>query len=573
VRSLLLVLGLASMLAVPGRAQEVSIQRARELERRGGYESAAEMYRELLRYVPADVNALLGLERVLTQLHRPAGLTEPARAAIAADPRNSALYGVALRAWAAAGASDSVRRLVERWAALEPGSEAPYREWGRAALSRDDRTGALEAYTTGRARLGRPDALAGDIAQLATTAGDYGRAIEEWILAIRQVPGFHGAALSLLAQAPPADRPAILLALEARSDPIAGAIAAGVAARWGEPLRAVRLLAQAVPEGRAGTDALAAFLDELRAPQTVETARARAQVYELIAARSGPDGARWLGEAARAYADAGDRESARRVLDRVARDPAASPGTAASAAATLVRILIAEGRLAEADTRFEELAGTVTSEERRRLSHLLARGWFAKGELARAGRLLVRDSTVDGLALLARLRLFEGDLRGAMEALMASGPYAGERQDATSGAALLALLQVVPADSLPELGQAFLALERGDSAAAAAGFEHAARGLPAASGGSDLLLLAGRVRLARREVSAAERLFRAAAREGAPAPVAAGRYSLAELLARSGRGDEARAVLEQLIIEFPESATAPQARRLLDAVRVGLPPA
>ena len=59
---------------------------------------------------------------------------------------------------------DSVSRLVERWASVEPASEAPFREWGFAALARRDRQEARRAYQTGRDRLGRPDALAGEVA-------------------------------------------------------------------------------------------------------------------------------------------------------------------------------------------------------------------------------------------------------------------------------------------------------------------------------------------------------------------------------------------------------------------------
>ena len=40
-----------------------------------------------------------------------------------------------LRAWAAAGKPDSMRAVAERWARLVPGDEAPYREWGAAALA------------------------------------------------------------------------------------------------------------------------------------------------------------------------------------------------------------------------------------------------------------------------------------------------------------------------------------------------------------------------------------------------------------------------------------------------------
>jgi TolA-binding protein len=42
-------------------------------------------------------------------------------------------------------------------------------------------------------------------------------------------------------------------------------------------------------------------------------------------------------------------------------------------------------------------------------------------------------------------------------------------------------------------------------------------------------------------------------------------------MVHQGRQPEAIAALEQLILEYPSSTAAPQARRLLDAVRGGVP--
>lgn len=553
-------------------AQDGTLARALQLERRGNNQAAAGVYQEMLKAAPADVNALLGLERVLGQLGRPGDLTAPVIAALAVQPRNPALYAIAVRAWSTAGRADSVRRAVDRWAELEPGSEAPYREWGYAALGARDHATAWTAYRLGRERLGRTDALAADLARLATLEGDYPTAITEWVLAIRQAPGHRATALSVLSQVPENRRGPIVSQLERREEPVARQLAAGLAARWGEPLRGVALLQTALPSAEAGIELLQEFLTELRGP-SAELARARARLLELLADRSGPEASHWLAEAARAYADAGDQGAARRVLDRLSRDPSASPGVAASAAATLIGVLIGEGRLAEADSRLRHLGPAVTAEERQRLTHQLVRGWLRAGELDRSERLLLGDSTIQGLALLGRVRLYRGDLAGAQDALVAGGPFAGERAEVTSAAEVLALLQVIPEDSLPTLGRAFLSLERGDTAAAARGFEAVAGQLPPEAGGAELLLAAGRLRGGLQARAEAERLLRAAAGQGAPAAAAAAGYELGGLLARQGRTGEAVAVLEQLIIRFPESAVAPQARRLLDAVRGGTPPA
>src|ERR671918_2005452 len=86
---------LISISAVPpGAAQQATMPRAFELERRGNYEAAAVAYRGILSTKPGDVSALLGLERVLLPLNRSADIVPDVRAALAANPSSPAVYGV-----------------------------------------------------------------------------------------------------------------------------------------------------------------------------------------------------------------------------------------------------------------------------------------------------------------------------------------------------------------------------------------------------------------------------------------------------------------------------------------------
>jgi len=178
---------------------------------------------------------------------------------------------------------------------------------------------------------------------------------------------------------------------------------------------------------------------------------------------------------------------------------------------------------------------------------------------------------VDGLALRGRIRLYHGELAAAVEAFKAAGPFAGDRADATHRTMLLALLQPIEDDTLAALGQALWQLERADTAAAAEGLEALAGRLPAAKGGAELRLLAGRLAAALRQIEAAERLLRAAATPDAPGTAPAAELALAELFLRERRRDEAVALLEHLILTYPGSAMVPQARRLLDQARGGVP--
>ena len=105
---------LALLLPAALTAQQEGLSKAFDLERQGSYAAAANAYRAVLATKPADVAALLGLERVLVPLDQSADILPAARAALASAPRSGAVYGVALRAWAAASQPDSVRAVAER---------------------------------------------------------------------------------------------------------------------------------------------------------------------------------------------------------------------------------------------------------------------------------------------------------------------------------------------------------------------------------------------------------------------------------------------------------------------------
>lgn len=552
-------------------AQQTPYDKAFELERRGSYAQAADGYRKILSAKPAELNALLGLERVLHELGKPAELAPAATAAITADSKNPVLYGVAVRAWTAAGNADTVRRVVDRWAVVEPGSEAPYREWGFAALAARDRVNARAAYRLGREKLQRPEALAGELAQLSTYEGDYPQAITEWLVAVRTTPGYRASALGMLSQVPVDRRNVVLAELDKRGDPVADRLAGGLAARWNEPMAGYERIQKRLPSGAEGIPSLEEYLEEVRAMPGREAALARARVLESMAERNASQRTRYLAEAARAYAEAGEQNSARRMLSRLAADPRASPDAAATAGVTLVGVLIAEGRLEEAETRLAEIRKTLAVEEGERLTHQVARGWLHQGRLDRAEALVKNDSTVEGMAIRGRARLYQGDIGGALRDLAGAGPFAADRGEATERASMLAILQVLDADTLPALGSAYLALERGDTSAAATGFAELASRLPPDRGGGELTLLAGRLRQAQGSMPQAEQLFRKASGAKGTAAAPAARLELARVLVRQGKQGEAITALEELILEFPESTVAPQARRLLDTVRGGIP--
>lgn len=564
-----------ALLLVPVRAwpQQPGMTRAFDLERQGNYAGAADAYRAILAGKPGDVSALLGLERSLLPLNRSADILPTVRAALAVAPASSAVYGIALRAWAAADQRDSVRSMAERWARIAPTEEAPYREWGAAELGRQDRSAARAAYLRGRERLGRPDAMSAEMAQLSLVEGDYPTALREWLLAVRRLPGYRATAVSTLTQAPEAARPDLLRRLARESDLVSRRIEADLRARWGDPLGGFRVLAGVLPTDRIQAIAvLRGLLDQLRTLRSQAARRTEGMVLEAIAVRS-PEvqASRIRLQAAQAYTVAGDRAAARRMLGGLADDRTTPRAVAADAATTLIGVLISEGKLDDATGRLTELRPTLSADDFDAIRRRIAVGWMRQGNLERADSAIAADSSVEGLALTGRIRLYRGDISGAVEMFKAAGPYAGDRVEATHRTTLLALLQPLERDSLPELGRALMQLDQGDTVQATAGLERVAADLPASHGGAELHLLAGRLAAATGKPEEAERLLRAAAVKEAPSTAPAAELALAELLLSGRRGAEAVEILEHLILTYPQSALAPQARRKLDEARGAVP--
>ena len=262
----------------------------------------------------------------------PAGApTSCRRSARRSPPRrtNAAVFGVALRAYAAADAPDSLRVVAERWAAAAPGDETPFREWGAAALGRRDRPGAAAAYLqrhasscTGRMR-SRPSWPSSPIARRRLPHGASGNGCRR-SGASRDIAR---PAVNNLAPAPDSLRDDLLRQLEHEDDFPARRLQADLRARWGDPLGGLDALQAALPADRAtAVDALRGLLDQLRTQVGHDAKLTQGRALELIAERSTEaERARLRLDAARAYTAAGDRDAARRMLVGIADDQSA-PG-------------------------------------------------------------------------------------------------------------------------------------------------------------------------------------------------------------------------------------------------------
>lgn len=571
-------LGVAlAVLVIREGAWAQAIGQGFELERVGRYQQAASVYLATLRADPTNLSALLGLERVLPPLSRLADLLPVARRAVTAAPTNVALRGVLLRTYVGVNEPDSARAVALRWATDAPHDEAPYREWAMALEDARRHDAARDVLLAGRRAVGRRGTFAVELAELDERVGNWEEAAREWAAALNESPTQLLNAASELAQAPATQHQRITrLLTTGQPSPLTRRLAGELLLDWGEPERAWSVFEPSVTT--ASPDAAAAlrhFADVAGSGTTPVARRVRALALARYAEMAPEDiAARARAEAARAFLEAGDRAAARDVLVAVARDSSAPPGAQALAQDALVEALIDEGQLDEAGERLQT-DERLTSADRAALRVKLAQARIARGELDAADRALARDSSVDALAVSGWIALYRGRLKDAGQLFRAAGPYAGERRDATERSAMLALIERVGLDSLPELGAALLLLARRDSAAALAALNHVAMQMgPGDTGRPDILLLAGRIaaRLGTAERQTALALFDEVVRTGGygAAPPAA-ELEWARLLLAEQRSAEAIAHLEHLILTYPESAVVPEARRELDYAKGAIP--
>jgi tetratricopeptide (TPR) repeat protein len=433
---------------------------------------------------------------------------------------------------------------------------------------------ARRALLQGRAALGRPAALALELAELEQRQGQWEAAAREWALAVGASATQHANAVSQLEQIPEDARPRVLRQLWMPGNARAQRVAAELLLAWGEPLRGWTLLeGTLVPPGPEVPSVVRRFADRAGATNTTAGRQAQGLALERFAELvPAPLAVRARADATRALLAAGDRLGARRVLERMAADSSAPTETQLLAQTAFVQALIDEQQLDSATNRLQALGTRLPVDERQALQFAIARARIRRGELEQASTLLRRDSTVAGLALQGWVALYRGQLKDATALFRKAGPYAGERRDATERTAMLALLQQIRAAESPELGAALLRLARGDSSAAVPSLRKAADRL-VGGGRADVLLIAGQVAaaLSGRENEAVD-IFEEVVRvggQGAAAPAA--ELAWARLLLRQGQPQEAVQHLERLILTYPGSAHVPEARRELERARGAIP--
>lgn len=528
---------------------------------------------------PAAAAVLLALRASLRDDElRTVFLPRAENGAVAAGRRDAVLNRLWIRALLELGLADSARVVAEEWARAVPREPSAHLEVAEVEAASGRLPQAIRALEMGRALAGEEPTFGRRLSAFHLRRGEWESAAEEWarLLAAGEVgvaavldvlddwPGDSEPPLAAL-WARVADLPAgdprrgsgVILALRRGAMEAARRVASAPGSGY-EVQRRLLLRTYLQEARRHGYWAEAAWAAQRLAGLAEEPARQR----------------EWRAVSADMALRDRDTAGARRVFEVLIRD--APPRTEAHRVATrrLFSLRAAErGGTAEAGRIFREYLRLYPEPvaDRAEMAIELSRSRVRSGDLSGAGELLEEEA--DGrLGPVGRARmageravlaLYEGRPHAAVELLRTAVEGPSPPAERTRWIRLLAALE--PADSVEIAAWGRLALEaaRRPEGARADGFLEELSRAPGGGSRPALLIEAARTLAAAGQDAEAARLRRRLV-EAYPSSAEA-----AEALWELGRGSAgtdraaARAWLERLIVDHPQSAVAPVARRLL----------
>lgn len=559
VGSLALAFARPALAAAQAPADTMGFYKALELESAGKYREAAPLFRAALR-TPAAVNAMLGLERVYAELGMSDSLLAPLDSLIAGNPREETYRTIQLRTLVSSGRDAEARQAFERWTRDVPTSVAPYREYARMLLERNRSASADSVLARARQSLGTLSDLQLEVAQSRAAQGQWVESAQAWRAALRGADYLEQAAAYALTPTPSSSRDQIREIFLALPVEVASRRAlAELEMNWGSPSDAWDAL-KGLPPDSLAADAWSEFAK--RAEEEERWTIAREALEAALRWRRTPE---LSIRAATAALNAGDAAAALRLAPM-----SDANGDSALAARTYLplqaRALATLGRAAEAERLAQAYDRFLTPGARNSLTRTIAWGWVRSGDMVRA-RAALNASGAEGDSSDAAgwLALYEGNLEAAGKLLR------GGTENTPELALALGLVARLKVDSAPAIGHAFLALAKGDTAAAAAQFAQAADSTPVVR--SLLLSMAAQLDAARGSMPDAMALWRRIIEQEKDSPEAP-QAELAWARALRAAGDNAGAAthLEHLILTYPQSALVPQARRELELAKATIPP-
>jgi tetratricopeptide (TPR) repeat protein len=554
---------------VPDPQGEIAIIRASEaLEARNDLAGAERLIRGILTRSPTSLTSLITLERLLTMQGRVSDLEPYIDRLLQVDPQSVIGHQMQVRLYATINKPADLTRAAEAWIGVSPNIETPYREIARAMRGRGDLEGAAAVLDRGRRKIGG-NALALELGDIYSDLKDYDRAALEWSRGI----GKDGQGFLLVQRR-----------LQGLPDGGTGAIPRLVATLRLDPTTPERRRAAATIALDAGlvadADALArqvyrglksaerpAFLVDVarRADNTGAAALAYWAYGELV--KIDTDSTRMLALRSR-YAQlalaVGDTARAARVYLDLER--AAAPGSPQRRQALAARIELAadRGDAVHATADLQQLRSEFPiAPELDEVASRVANAWLDNGNLEEAEAAVAGINGARAGAARGRIYLRRGEVEKARAEIIASAPHL-QGAEATEALTLAALMSRMSHAGGELVGRA-LGIA-GDNPESAVRLMLTASKELAPTERADILdyaaVVADRASLpALAEVVRREIVETYPQSSAAPAAL----LSLASaLVARGASIDDARLLLEKVILEYPKSALVPQARRDLD---------
>ena len=555
VRGLLIVAGVL-LATEPLVAQELGsggtdslVLRALDLEDSKPREAAV-LYRRAFAG-NAMVPALLGLERVYTALGMVDSLLPLVRDAIRTDPRNGVMRSVQLRTLTALQRDDDLTTAFRDWVRAAPGEAAPFKEYARLLLE-TGRSAAADSVLTVASRMVRdPRDFSAELAQVASAQKMWHEAARRWRETLTQTPQLQQAAVFALSLANGVGRDSVRTNL--LSDPPwlpARRVLASLELIWAQPRQAWLAFSGV----RADNETVAAwkeFAEEADARGMPVASREawgaiHRQTRDPASALRAADAALASGEAATAL-----------QLASAAQGSLSAQLGLRDAVPVRLRAMAALGNASAALQLVDSVRPKVVPIQLQMLERELMWAWLRVGDAARARPFVARLDEDEATALLA---IYDGNLEQARTAL--------RNADASNTLLLLprALLSRTTLPTSTAIGAAFTALARRDTTAALTQL----LGTVTEVGDAAPLVLAMAARLltARSDDARAVPLWTRIVSDYSTSPEAPeGDLEWARAALRARDGGTAIARLEHLLLTYPTSALAPQARRELDTAR------
>lgn len=558
----ILIALLLALALLPGRGatQESSaaLQRALDLETAGKYRESVTAFREALTDAPLT-SVILGLERVYYQLGQSDSLLPLLKTLLAGRPRDPTLRTVQLRTLVMLHRDMDAYGTFIEWANASPRESTPFREYAKILLEQNRTAAADSVLQLAAKQLASMKDLAAELAQLRATMGLWVASAQAWRDALNTQYWLDQAAAFALLPAPVDKRDSLRAAL--RAAPIelgARRLLAALELRWNAPAEAWSALHE-VPPNDSTTAAWIQFAGEAEAVESWVIAR---DAYEAALAHGAPRDVRV--KAAAASLNGHDPAAAIAFLAPLGESPDSTMlDEVALMRARAYSSLGEPGKVREILQRQGE---RLSFDIRDEVAREIAWAYVRDGQLDSAKAAVA--ATGDDPRTRAWIALYEGDLNAARNRLRQLGEVTTE---AVIAQALLSRTRVTRA---PKAGQAFLSLTRGDSAAAIDLFIAAATEVAEAA--PLLLGTAARIASAHPDSTGlsprALVIWERIVSEYPSAPEAAeADLEWARALRRKGDNAAAVARLEHMLLTYPQSALAPQARRELDLARNAIP--